>query len=395
MDFELSKEQQEIKARAAAFVEEVCRPLEDSWGIDDYAVAHDVLMGVVAKFREYGFRGLAVPKDAGGQGLGTIAKCLVYEEIVKSPVMHGLLATWSGFLDPHPALYVAPEWQKEAYLYPILKEDKFYHINISEPGAGSDAAGIETTAVRDGDNYVINGIKRWAPPPNHPGIMPKYLLCYAVTDPGKGYEGISLFLVDYPNPGVSVLKEYTTMAPGTYLGRSCDYQYKDCVVPAKNLLGAEGMGFRYMMDQLNRNRTVIGARLTGTARWAQTQAAKRARERETFGKPLSERQAIQWMLAESEMDLEQSRLMVYKTAWMLDHGLDARKEAAMVKCFAPLAACRVIDRAIQIHGGLGVLQESRFGQLYFQSRIAQVAEGTTEVMKMTIAREVLRDSMTA
>lgn len=391
VDFELSREQRDIKARAAAFVEEVCRPLEDSWGVDDYAVPHDIFMGVVQKFREYGFRGLAVPKEAGGQGLGTVAKCLVYEEIVRSPVMHGLLATWSGFLDPHPALYVAPDWQKEAYLYPILKEDKFYHINISEPGAGSDAAGITTTAVRDGDNYIINGIKRWAPPPNHPGITPKYLLCYAVTDPTKGYEGISLFLVDYPNPGVSVLREYETMAPGTYLGRSCDYQYKDCVVPAKNMLGAEGMGFRYMMDQLNRNRTVIGARLTGTARWAQTQAAKRARERETFGKPLAERQAIQWMLAESEMDLEQSRLMVYKTAWMLDRGLDARKEAAMVKCFAPLAACRVIDRAIQIHGGLGVLRENRFGQLYFQSRIAQVAEGTTEVMKMTIAREVLRE----
>jgi alkylation response protein AidB-like acyl-CoA dehydrogenase len=226
MDFELSKEQKDIKSRAGVIVEEVCRPLEESWGTDYYKVPHDVFMNVVRKFREYGFRGLAVPKDAGGQGLGTVAKCLVYEEIVKSPVMHGLLATWSGFLDPHPALYVAPEWQKEAYLYPILEDDKFYHINISEPGAGSDAAGIETTAVRDGDNYVINGIKRWAPPPNHPGITPKYLLCYAVTDPTKGYKGISLFLVDYPNSGVSVLREYETMAPGTCLGRSCDYEYK-------------------------------------------------------------------------------------------------------------------------------------------------------------------------
>jgi alkylation response protein AidB-like acyl-CoA dehydrogenase len=133
-----------------------------------------------------------------------------------------------------------------------------------------------------------------------------------------------------------------------------------------------------------------GARLGGTARWAQAQAVKRAKERITFGEPLAERQAVQWMLAESEMDVEQIRLMAYKTAWMLDKGLDARKEAAMVKCFAPVAACRVIDRAIQIHGGLGVLKENRFGQLYFQSRIAQIAEGSTEVMKMTIAREVLR-----
>ena len=390
MNFDLSPEQKEIKARAAAFVAEVCRPLEDSWGIDDYAVPEDVFMSVVRKFREYGFRGLAIPKEAGGQGLGTVAKCLVFEELVTSPVMHGLLTSWSGFLDPHPALYTAPEWQREAYLYPILKEDKFYHIHISEPDAGSDAARIRTTAVRQGDNYIINGVKRWAPPPNHPGIMPKYLLCYAVTDATKGYEGISIFLVDYPNDGLKILKEYETWAPGTYLGRSGDYEYTNCVVPAKNMLGYEGMGFRYMMDQLNRNRTVIGARLTGTARWAQVQAAKRAKSRETFGKPLAERQAIQWMLAESELDLEQSRLMVYKAAWMLDQGLDARKEAAMVKCFAPLASCRVIDRAMQIHGGLGMVKESRFGQLYFQGRIAQVAEGTTEVMKMAIAREVLR-----
>ena len=390
MNFDLTPEQKEIKGRATAFVNDVCRPLEETWGMDDYAVPEDTFMSVVAKFREYGFRGLAIPKEVGGQGLGTVAKCLVYEELVTSPVMHGLLTSWSGFLDPHPALYTAPEWQREAYLYPILKEDKFYHIHISEPDAGSDAAGIRTTAVRQGDDYVINGVKRWAPPPNHPGIMPKYLLCYAITDPTKGYEGISIFLVDYPNPGLTILKEYETWAPGTYLGRSGDYEYTDCVVPARNMLGDEGMGFRYMMDQLNRNRTVIGARLIGVARWAQEQAVKRAKERVTFGKPLAERQAIQWMLADSEMDLEQGRLMVYKTAWMLDQGLDARKEAAMVKCFAPLANGRVIDRTMQIFGGLGMTKETRFGQLYFQGRISRIAEGTTEVMMMTIAREALR-----
>jgi alkylation response protein AidB-like acyl-CoA dehydrogenase len=220
--------------------------------------------------------------------------------------------------------------------------------------------------------------------------MPKYLLCYAVTDASKGYEGISVFLVDYPNPGVKVSREYETMAAGTYLGRCGDYEYKDCIVPAKNMLGKEGMGFRYMMDQLNRNRTVIGARLTGTGRWAQAQAVKRARERKTFGEALSERQAIQWMLAESEMELEQCNLMVYKTAWMLDKGLDARKEAAMVKCFTPVATCRIIDRSIQIHGGMGVVRENRLTELYAQARIGQIAEGATEVMKLAIAREVIK-----
>lgn len=390
MDYELSKEQREIQDRARQFVKEVCEPLEASWGPDDYAVPLENFKHVASKFREYGFRGIAIPKEAGGQGLGTMAKCLVYEELALSPVLMGLTATWSGFLDPHPALFEAPEWQKEEYLYPILHEDKFYHIHISEPDAGSDAAGIRTTAVRDGDNYIINGVKRWSPPPSHWGITPKYTLCYAITDPSKGYEGISAFLVDFPNPGVSVAKEYDMAAEGTYLGRSGDYVYKDCVVPARNMLGKEGMGFRYLMDQLNRNRTVIGARLGGSGRWAQSKAVAYARKRETFGKPLADRQAIQFMLAESEIDLEQIQMMAYKAAWMIDNGRDARREAAMVKCFAPVASSRVLDRAIQIHGGIGLTKESRLARMYFQCRTAQIAEGTTEIMKMTIAREVMK-----
>ena len=193
MHFQLSAEQQEIKARATAFVDEVCRPLEDTWAYDDYDVDPDVVVDVARKFREYGLRGLSVPKEVGGLGLGTVAKCLVYEEIVQSPVLHGALTTWSGLMEPHPALHSAPEWQKQKYLYPLLNDEKFYHINISEPGTGSDAAGITTTAQRRGSDYVINGVKRWAPPPSHPAIRPAYLLCYAVTDPDKGHNRISMF----------------------------------------------------------------------------------------------------------------------------------------------------------------------------------------------------------
>lgn len=388
MEFQLSPAQQAVKARAAAFVKEVCRPLEDSWALDDYDMDPDVLMGVVRKFREYGLRGLSVPKEAGGLGEGTLAKCVAYEEIVTSPVMHGALTSWSGLMEPHSALYDAPEWQKEKYLYPLLNDDRFFHINISEPGAGSDAAGISTTAVRRGDEYVINGVKRWAPPPHHPSVKPDYLLCYAVTDPSKGHRGISMFIVDHPNPNVTVAREFDTIGTG-YLGRSCDYRYEDCVVPAENLLGGEGMGFAHMMDQLNRNRCVIAARLVGTAQWALDQAVRRAKERQTFGAALSDRQGIQWMLAEAAMDVEQLRLLVYKAAWMVDEGLDARKDVAMVKCLAPVVAGRVIDRSMQIHGGLGMVKETRLAQLYFEARISQVAEGSTEMMKTTVAREVI------
>jgi len=389
MHFELTDGQKAAKARATAFVEEVCRPLEDEWPADDYEADPDVVVGLARQFREYGLRGLSVPEEAGGLGAGTVAKCLVYEEIESSHVVHGALATWAGLMEPHPALYSAPQWQQQKYLRPLLDEDKFFHLHISEPGAGSDAAGITTTAVRREGGYVINGTKRWAPPPHHPAVNPEYLLCFAVTDPAKGHRGISTFLVDYPNPGVSVGRELDTIGTG-YLGRSCDYVYSDCAVPAQNMLGGEGEGFGHMMNQLNRNRCVIGARLVGMAAWAQGKAVAYAKERSTFGRPLADRQAVQWMLAESEMDIEQLRLLVYKTAWTLDQGRDARKEVAMVKCLAPVVSARVIDRAMQIHGGLGLVKEARLPQLYFNARITQIAEGSTEMMKLTIAREILR-----
>ncbi len=391
MHWELTVEQQAIKERAAAFVSEVCRPLEGEWAYDDYDMDPDVVMEVIRQFREYGLRGLSVPREFGGLGAGTFAKCLVYEELESTHVMHGGLINWSGLMEPNPALYTAPAWQQEKYLRPLLEQDAFFHLNISEPSAGSDAAGLTTTAVPQAADYVINGVKRWAPPPEHPALTPRYLLCYAVTDPERGHRGISMFLVDYPSPGVSIGQRFETVGYG-YLGRSCDYIYADCVVPAENMLGPRGHGFRHMMEQLNRNRCVIAARLVGAARWAQRKAIAYARERSTFGRPLADRQAIQWMVAESEMDIEQLRLLVYKTAWMVDQGVDARKEVAMVKCLAPVVAARVIDRAIQVHGGLGLVQETRLIQLHSHARIAQVAEGSTEMMKLTVAREVMRRS---
>jgi alkylation response protein AidB-like acyl-CoA dehydrogenase len=140
MHFEMTAAQQEARARATVFVEEVCRPLEDRWPYDDYDMDPDVVMDVARKFREYGLRALSVPRDAGGLGTGTLAKCLVYEEIESSHVVHGALATWAGLMEPHPALYSAPRWQQEKYLHPLLEEDKFFHLHISEPDTGSDAA---------------------------------------------------------------------------------------------------------------------------------------------------------------------------------------------------------------------------------------------------------------
>jgi len=278
---------------------------------------------------------------------------------------------------------------REKYLYPILEGREQYHICISEPDAGSDVAAITTRAERVGDHYVLNGVKRWSPDPFHPFTKPEYLLVYAVTSPGMGYKGISTFLVDFPSEGITVGEIKQTAAPGTFLGRVCDLHFNNVKIPAKNILGEENSGFRYVQDQLNRNRTVIGAGCVGGAQKALKIATARAKERVTFGAPLAERQHIQFMLADMVTEIEIGRLLTYKAGWKIDQGEDARVEAAMAKSYCVKMASSVYDRAMQIVGGIGMLEESRLPTTYYQHRIAHLAEGSIEMMKQTIAKSLL------
>lgn len=389
MDFKLDKAQQDIVDRAKAFVQNECDPIEKDWPLSDYDVAPELMTSLRNKFQAAGFRGMAIPKASGGHGLGTLAKSLAFEQFKQSWVLYGNVVTWPAFLDPHPALFEAPRAQQERYLWPILEGTAQYHICISEPDFGSDVASIATTAVRRGDTWVINGIKRWSPDPFHPFLVPNYLLVYAVTEPGRGAKGISTFLVDWPSDGVKVVRTMESVAPGTFLGKVCDLEFDNCVIPAENLLGLVNEGFHYVQDQLNRNRAVIGMGAIGLAQRCQDIAIKYAGGRKTFGKRLAEHQAIQWKIADSAMKIETGRLLAYKAAWKIDQGEDARLEAAMAKAYCPEMACRVIDRSIQILGGIGLLKESRLGEAFFQNRISLVAEGSVEMMKRTIARTLL------
>jgi len=389
MDFSLTPEQQEIRDRARRFVDEICKPLEKDWPLSDYDADPNVMAYLRSKFTEFGFRGLAIPADAGGKGAGTIAKCLIFEEFKRSWILFGNTVTWSAFLDPNPALWQAPQWQKDKYLRPILDGKAQYHICISEPEHGSDVAGIETTAVREGNHFILNGLKRWSPDPFHPFTEAAYLLVYAVTDPGKGYKGISTFLVDWPSDGIEVLNVKETASPGSFLGRVTDLKFTNVRIPAENLLGELNAGFRYVQDQLNRNRTVIAAGNVGSAQRALDIAIDYAKKRESFGAPLADRQIIQFRLAEMATEVEMSRALAYKAAWKIDQGLDARVEAAMAKAYCPKIACDVMDRTIQILGGVGVLRENRLPEAYFVSRMSQIAEGSVEMMKMTVAKSLL------
>lgn len=390
VDFALSEVELDIRDRARAFVTDECLPLESTWPLSDYDADPHVVEKLQRRFTDLGFRGMAIPVESGGGGYGTLAKCLAFEEFKKTWVLSGNTLTWSAFLDPHPLLYSASADMRSRYLDPILEGRSTYHICISEPEVGSDVAGLRTTATRDGDHYVINGLKRWSPDPAHPLLAPDYLLVYARTGPGDGARGISTFIVDYPSAGIQVRNQRETVAHSGFLGRVCDMEFTQVRVPVEARLGAEGKGFHYVQDQLNRNRTVIGAAAVGTAERALADAIAYAKSRQTFGGPLSERQAVQWMIAESRTEIEMGRMLAHKAAWLLDQGQDARAEVAMTKSFCPEMAARVVDRVIQILGGIGVLQESRLGQAYWTARLSKLAEGSTEMMKTVIAKEALR-----
>jgi alkylation response protein AidB-like acyl-CoA dehydrogenase len=209
---------------------------------------------------------------------------------------------------------------------------------------------------------------------------------YAVTTPDAGYQGISTLLVDFPRDGIEVDKVMETIAPGSFLGRVCDLRFTDVRVPAENLLGAENDGFHHAQAQLNLNRTVITASEVGEAQWCLDTALAYARGRTTFGAPLIDRQFIQFTLAEMETDIQMARALSYRAACAIDAGKDARSEVAMAKSRCPVLVCSVVDRAIQILGGIGCLAESRMGEAYFQHRIGQLAEGSAEMMKMTVFR---------
>jgi acyl-CoA dehydrogenase len=380
MDFELSPEQKKLKATAKEFVEEYCIPLEKTWPEFAPAPTEEVKrLRKMMQARE--LIGISVPEQYGGRGLGALGYVSACQEIAKTPVLRFDFGV-RGF-DPHPGLYEGTEYQKEKYLVPTAKGEKTYIFAFSEPNAGSDLAAMQTRAVREGDNYILSGIKIFSPDPNNFD----YTIVYAVTDPNKGHRGISVFLVDRGTPGYRVTRLIETMG----FGKVAEIVYENCKVPAANLLGQEGEGFRLGQRELNSNRIMIGCGHIGIAERCLSMAKDYAKQRVTFGQPLAERQAIQWMLADSALEIETGRWLGYHAAWKLDKGEDVRMEAAMVKLHGLEVANRVVDRAMQIFGGMGYTKELIIERFYRFVRASKIAEGTTEMMKRVIARGLLKD----
>lgn len=381
LSFDVGPELADLAERTRAFVQDELYPLEEQFLLDGQ-LDWDARRTLEAKARDRGLWALEAPRDVGGQGFGQVALTLVAEELYKSPIMFGPIPGDMFGGSPEPALYLCNDEQKERYFFPIIRGEKHSAYAFTEPGTGSDIAAIETTAVRDGDAFVLNGHKKfigWVD-------FADFVMVFAKTKPEAGSRGVSCFLVDKGTPGCEIVRQLPTMGDQW---APFELAFANCRVSARNLLGELNGGFVIASNQLTHGRLKIAALQLGLAARSIEIAVAYARERSTWGKPLATRQSIQWMLADSEVELQAARLLVHKAAWMADTGAPVRTEAFVAKLYATEMAQRVTDRCLQIQGGLAYLRDSPIQSLFRQARLWRIGHGTSEIHRWMIARSML------
>ena len=332
---------------------------------------------------ESGLYGIWVPEAYGGTAMGALALALVCEEVAAA-----CASTGTQYLDQAlggiPIVLAGTEEQKKRFLPALATGERLCAYSLSEPGAGSDAAGLRTTAVRRGDHYVLNGSKQWCTNGDHADVI----TVFAMLDPSKRARGITAFLVEKGTPGFAVGKKEKKM--GIRASPTVALHFSDCAVPVANRLGAEGEGFRLAMRTLDITRPATGALALGIAQAALDAAVGYAKERQQFGKPIGAFQGIQFMLADMAMAVHGSRLMIHHCARQLDAGITGNTyEASMAKCFAADAAMKVTTDAVQIFGGYGYTREYPVERYMRDAKIMQIYEGTNQIQRVVIAKELL------
>jgi alkylation response protein AidB-like acyl-CoA dehydrogenase len=331
---------------------------------------------------QQGLMGLYVPEAYGGAGLGALAFCLATEELAwacASTAVVYLVQYAAGY----PLVSHGTDDQKRRYLPRLAAGEITTALSISEPGAGSDAAGMTTTAVRRGDRYVLNGTKMWVTNGSHASV----LTLFATVDRARGHKGVTAFLVEPTFPGFALGKLERKL--GIRGSPTVALHLSDCEVPVENRLGAEGEGFRVALGALDRSRPAVGAQAVGIAQAALDASVAYARERQQFGQPIAAFQGIQFMLADMAMQVHASRLMVHHAAALVDRGAGRTSlESSMAKCFASDAAMKVATDAVQIFGGYGYTREYPVERLMRDAKITQIYEGTNQIQRTVIAREI-------
>jgi alkylation response protein AidB-like acyl-CoA dehydrogenase len=381
MDFTLNEEQRAIRDLARAFAQKEIAPYAAEWDR-----THEFPAALYQKMGAQGLMGLPFPEEYGGAGADAISLALAIEEIAKADGSVGLNYAAHIGLGATPIFLFGNQEQKKKWLTPLAKGEGLGALSLTEPSGGSDLAGsVKTTARLDGDEWVLNGAKQYVTS----GKVARSIVVLCRTDETRGHRGLSLIIVPHDAPGLVLGKLESKM--GLHTSLTTQVFFENCRVPRENLLGERGAGFRYTMQVLDGGRIGIGAMALGLGEAALEASLKYAQERYAFGKPIAEFQAIQHMLADSAMELEAARLLIYKAAALKQAGKKFSVEAAQAKLFASEAADRVCWKAIQIHGGAGYLTDFPVERYYRDNRLLLIGEGTSEVQRMIIARALLDD----
>jgi butyryl-CoA dehydrogenase len=380
MDFELSEMQQEIRRLAREFAAKELIPNARKW--DE---THAWPEAAVRKLAEMSLLGVAVPEPYGGAGLDNVAYAVAMEEISRGCASTGVIMSVNNSLYCDPVLKFGTEEQKKEFLVPYARGEKLGCFGLTEPEAGSDAAAQKTTAVRKGDEYVINGSKNWIT------VGPKAdaIVLFTMTDRSKGHKGITAFLVPTDTPGF--VRQPPDKKMGISAAWSCTIYFEEMKVPAKNLLGKEGEGFKVAMSTLDGGRIGIAAQAVGIARAAFEEALAYSGERQTFGQPIRDHQAIQFMLADMATEIGAARLLYLQAALLKDKGVRHSVESSMAKLFASEMASRVANKGLQIHGGMGYSKEMDAERHVRDARITEIYEGTSEIQRIVISGALLKD----
>ncbi|MBS1795665.1 MAG: acyl-CoA dehydrogenase family protein [Acidobacteria bacterium] len=379
MNFELNEEQLQIKQAVREFAESEIRPNVPEW--DETQHFPDELRPALA---ELGLLGVIFPEQYGGAGLGYIEYATIIEELARVDGAVGLSVAAHNSLCSNHIYMFGSEEQKKKYLVPLTQGESWGAWGLTEAGAGSDASGTRTTAVRSNGGYLVNGSKNFI---TH-AITGQTLVAVAVTDREKGSKGISAFIFDKSMDGFRSDKKENKL--GMRASETASVVFEDCYVPAENLLGSEGEGFRQAMQILDGGRISIAALSVGIAQGAFEAAVRYAKEREQFGRPIAEFQAIQFKLADMATQIEAARLLTQQAAALKDAGKPVTKASAMAKLFASETAVRVAEESVQIHGGYGYTKDYPAEKYWRDAKLCTIGEGTSEIQRIVIAKSLLK-----
>jgi alkylation response protein AidB-like acyl-CoA dehydrogenase len=379
MDFSLSDHQKLIRDTVRQFMETEVRPFVREWEKQEKFPSE-----AIRKLGEMGCCGMLVPEEWGGAGLDAISYVLMLEEVARVFTAMSTAIGVTNSAVQAPLLMFGNEAQKKKYLRRMATGETLGAFCLTEPAAGSDAAGIQARAVRDGNVYRLNGMKTWVTNGNAAGV----LIVFAKTDPAAGGKGISAFLVEPSFQGFKVGRHEDKM--GQHSSPSVEILLNDCVVPADNRLGEEGQGLKIALSALDGGRIGIAAQAVGLAQGALEETVKYAKQRKAFGKSLGEFQAIQWMIADMQTEIEAARGLTYYAAWLKDaHPTKLGAASSKAKLYASEMVNRVVYKAVQVHGSVGYSRETDVERMYRDARVITIYEGTSEVQRMIIARDLL------